>query len=216
MRAREALSPLRYSQLALNLPRATIQCSAISRSSAGGGCFAMATQSVIVLCGIALLLGGAIHALASFFHLNNGDPSSVKSRLWTPLQVAFAVSFLLIGIGVLGLQLRQGNQAGWPGTKGRDPGDLQTAAHLHLHTRAGLYSDWPDDDPGRRIARDCGLAGGPWDHCEPAGQHGGAARRPAERRWRACRCRTCLAGVGAPCRLVGGLILRRRPFTSAS
>jgi hypothetical protein len=78
----------------------------------------MAVQSVIVVCGVALLLGGTIHALASFFHLNNGDPGSVKSSLWTPLQVAFAVSFLLMGVGVLGVQLRQDDQAGWLGLIG--------------------------------------------------------------------------------------------------
>jgi hypothetical protein len=78
----------------------------------------MANQSVTVLCGIALLLGGTIHALASLFHLNNGDPGSVKNRLWTPLQITFAISFLLMGVGVLGLQLRQGDRAGWLGLLG--------------------------------------------------------------------------------------------------
>ena len=73
----------------------------------------MATQNIIVICGLALLLGGAIHAIASIPHLNNSDPSSLKSRLWTPLQISFAISFLLIGVGVLGLHLRQGEQAGW-------------------------------------------------------------------------------------------------------
>jgi len=73
----------------------------------------MAAQNLIVVCGVALLLGGTIHAIASIPHLNNSDPNSIKSRLWIPLQLAFALSFLLMGMGVLGLHLRQGEQAGW-------------------------------------------------------------------------------------------------------
>jgi len=78
----------------------------------------MATQNLIFLCGVALLLGGVIHAIASIPHLNNSDPNSINSRLWTPLQISFALSFLLIGVGVLGVHLRQGDQAGWLGLIG--------------------------------------------------------------------------------------------------
>jgi hypothetical protein len=78
----------------------------------------MAAQNLIVLCGVALLLGGAIHAIASVPHLNNSDPNSINNRLWTALQVSFALSFLLIGVGVLGVHLRQGDQAGWLGLIG--------------------------------------------------------------------------------------------------
>jgi len=78
----------------------------------------MATQDLIVLCGVALSLGGVIHAIASIPHLNNSDPNSINNRLWTPLQVSFALSFLLMGVGVLGVHLRQGDQAGWLGLIG--------------------------------------------------------------------------------------------------
>jgi hypothetical protein len=78
----------------------------------------MATQNLMVVCGIALMLGGVLHAVASIPHLNNGDPMSIESRLWTPLQVSFALSFLLIGVGALGVYLRQGEQTGWLGLIG--------------------------------------------------------------------------------------------------
>ena len=78
----------------------------------------MATQNLIVVCGVALLLGGALHAIASIPHLNNSDPNSINSRLWTPLQISFALSFLLMGVGVLGVHLRQGEQTGWFGLIG--------------------------------------------------------------------------------------------------
>jgi hypothetical protein len=78
----------------------------------------MATPNLMVIFGIALLLGGAIHAITSIPHLNNGDPNSIKSRLWGPLQIWFAISFLLMGVGILGVHLRQAEQAGWLGLIG--------------------------------------------------------------------------------------------------
>lgn len=78
----------------------------------------MALQNLIVVCGVALLLGGVIHAIASIPHLNNSDPDSIKHRLWTPLQIGFALSFLLMGVGVLGVYLRQGEETGWVGLLG--------------------------------------------------------------------------------------------------
>jgi hypothetical protein len=78
----------------------------------------MVTNELTWFLGVALLLGGAIHAIASIPHLNNSDPQSLKSPLWTTLQVAFALSFLLIGLGILGVQARQGEQTGWLGLVG--------------------------------------------------------------------------------------------------
>ena len=78
----------------------------------------MATPNLIVICGSALLVGGALHAIASIPHLNNSDPNSIKSRLWGPLQTAFALSFLMMGVGVLGVHLRQAEQVGWLGLIG--------------------------------------------------------------------------------------------------
>ena len=78
----------------------------------------MAAPNLIFICGISLLLGGVIHAIASIPHLNNSDPNSIKSRLWGPLQTAFALSFLMMGVGILGVHLRQAEQAGWLGLIG--------------------------------------------------------------------------------------------------
>ena len=78
----------------------------------------MEAPNLILICGIALLIGGALHGIASIPHLNNSNPNSIKSRLWGPLQTAFALSFLMMGVGVLGVHLRQAEQSGWLGLIG--------------------------------------------------------------------------------------------------
>jgi len=72
----------------------------------------MATQSFLVISGIALTLGGALQALASPAHLSNRDPNSVKSNMWVPVAITLGCSYLFISIGISGVYLRQGEQTG--------------------------------------------------------------------------------------------------------
>ena len=78
----------------------------------------MATQTFLLISGLALTLGGAIQAIASIAHLNNQDPNAVKSNMWVPLQVAFGFAYLFIGFGLGGVYLRQGEQSGIIGLVG--------------------------------------------------------------------------------------------------
>jgi hypothetical protein len=67
-------------------------------------------------CGLALILGGLIGAIGTLIRPVSELTSSTLDPIWTPLNVAYTASNLLLAFGMVGIYLRQAEAvAGWLG-----------------------------------------------------------------------------------------------------
>jgi hypothetical protein len=75
-------------------------------------------SNLIFVSGLAVLLGGVIWGITSILHPNNYEPNATASRFWKPAIGGQAISYLLLVLGMVGLHVRQAEQAGMLGLIG--------------------------------------------------------------------------------------------------
>ncbi|MBI3959293.1 MAG: hypothetical protein HY328_10835 [Chloroflexi bacterium] len=72
----------------------------------------MLQSNFIRWSGAALLVNGALFAIAQFVHPEDADPNALLHPLWSPLHFVVAVAFAIGAFGVVGLGRAQAGQAG--------------------------------------------------------------------------------------------------------
>jgi len=72
----------------------------------------MQSKSLIRWGGMALLVGGVLYTINSFFYTNNYSPKAPFNPLWLSLQIIITIFYALSTLGLIGLHLRQKDKAG--------------------------------------------------------------------------------------------------------
>lgn len=75
-------------------------------------------NTLIVISGLALLLGGILWLVTSIIHPNNHEPTATASRFWHTALGGQALSYLLLVPGVVGLYVAQADSLGVTGLIG--------------------------------------------------------------------------------------------------
>lgn len=78
----------------------------------------MSTANLIRWSGLTSLLSGVLYIVGAILHPVGEDLSAVNDSNWIPAHLIYWVSILLLHFALVGLYLRQAEQAGWPGLLG--------------------------------------------------------------------------------------------------
>ncbi|MBI3976081.1 MAG: hypothetical protein HY334_06790 [Armatimonadetes bacterium] len=78
----------------------------------------MPTKVLIRWGGAAFVIAGVFWGITSLTHPSNYDPGALFNRFWTPALAGQGLAYLFCVLGLVGLFLRQGDQAGGVGLIG--------------------------------------------------------------------------------------------------